>query len=187
VAVHLTRIYTKTGDDGTTGLLGSGRLPKDHVRIAAYGTVDELNAALGVARAFGPDPAGDALLARLQDELFAAGAALADPDPAGRFHNAIGLEHVSNLEAAIDALDAELPLLQQFVLPAGTRAAAQIHLARTICRRAERETVHLARVPGERVAPALLVYLNRLSDLLFVLARAVNHRAGVADVPWSGL
>lgn len=181
------KIYTKTGDDGTTGLLGAGRLPKDHARIAAYGTVDELNAALGVARSLGPDPASDSLLGMLQDELFAAGAALADPDRAGRFHNAVSVEFVTRLEATIDALEAELPPLRQFILPTGASAAAQVHLARTICRRAEREVVHLARLSGEHVPDDLIVYLNRLSDLLFVLARAMNQRAGVADVPWRGL
>ena len=181
------KIYTKTGDDGTTGLLGPGRLPKDHARIDAYGTVDELNAALGLARALGPDRATDTLLGQLQDDLFAAGAALADPDPRGRFHNAISAESVTRLEDTIDALEAELPPLYQFVLPTGTPAAAQIHLARTICRRAERAVVRLAHAPGEHVAPSVLIYLNRLSDLLFVVGRVVNQRAGVADVPWRGL
>lgn len=181
------KIYTKTGDDGTTGLLGPGRLAKDHARIEAYGTVDELNAALGLARALGPDQATDLLLGRLQDDLFALGAALADPDPDGRFHNAITTDHITRLEEAIDALQAELPLLHQFILPTGAPAAAQIHLARTICRRAERAVVRLTHTPGEHVPESLLVYLNRLSDLLFVIGRVANQRAGVADVPWRGL
>lgn len=181
------KIYTKTGDDGTTGLLGPGRVPKDHARIAAYGTVDELNAALGVARSLQPDSASDLLLGELQAELFAAGAALADPDPNGRFHNAVSAKMVTRLEERIDALEGELPPLRQFILPTGTPAAAQVHLARTICRRAEREVVHLAQQPDEHVPEGLIVYLNRVSDFLFVLARAVNQRAGVSDVPWRGL
>ena len=181
------KIYTKTGDDGTTGLLGAGRLPKEHSRIEAYGTVDELNAALGVARALGPDTAGDALLGELQDDLFAVGAALADPDPGGRFHNAITTAHVARLEETIDVLEAELAPLHQFILPTGTPPAAQVHFARTVCRRAEREVLRLAHQPGEHVPTILVVYLNRLSDLLFVVGRALNHRAGTADVPWRGM
>jgi cob(I)alamin adenosyltransferase len=178
------KIYTKTGDEGLTGVLGSQRLRKDDARIEAYGTVDELNAVLGVARAGGLDASADALAARLQDELFSVGAALADPNPEGRFHNQIGDAHVARLESAIDALVDEVEPMRHFILPGGSLAAAQFHLARTVCRRAERLVVHLAHQPGEHVPPALIVYLNRLSDLLFVLARAVNHRAGVADVPW---
>jgi cob(I)alamin adenosyltransferase len=182
------KIYTKTGDDGTTGLLGPGRVLKDAPRIEAYGTVDELNAVLGLARATGGlDPELDALVARLQDDLFAVGAALADPDPAGKFHNAVGPERAGRLEAEIDHLEAELPPLTHFILPGGTLASSQLHLARTIGRRAERHVVHLGHQPGESVPENLVVYLNRLSDLLFVVARAVNHRASVADVVWAGL
>ena len=181
------QIYTKTGDDGTTGLLGAGRVSKDDIRVEAYGTVDELNAALGVARAHGLDPDADALVARLQDELFVLGSALADPAPDGPFHSAITAEHVERLESAIDGLEDELEPLTQFILPGGTPAAAQIHLARTVCRRAERLAVTLARQPGQDVPAIVIVYLNRLSDLLFVLARAVNHRAGVADILWKGI
>ena len=182
------KIYTKTGDDGTTGVLGSGRWSKDDVRIEAYGTVDELNAVLGVARATGGlDIDADALVARVQDDLFAVGAALADPNPKGRFHNAVAEGSVIRLEAEIDRLEAELPPLTQFILPGGSPAASQIHLARTICRRAERRVVHLAHQPGVDVPHPLVAYLNRLSDFLFVLARVVNHRAIVADTPWTGL
>jgi cob(I)alamin adenosyltransferase len=181
------KIYTKTGDDGLTGLLGSRRLPKDDVRIESYGTVDELNATLGVARAFGLDPDLDRLVARLQDELFVLGSALADPDPAGRFQSALGAERAEFLEQTIDALEGELPPLTRFILPGGTQAAAHVHLARAVCRRAERWVVKLARHPGERVPPALIVYLNRLSDLLFVLARAVNRRGGGEETHWRGL
>jgi cob(I)alamin adenosyltransferase len=182
------KIYTKTGDDGTTGLLGSGRVGKDDPRIESYGTVDELNAMLGLARASGGlDAELDGLLARVQDDLFAVGAALADPNPLGKFHRAVAEAHASRLESEIDRLEAELPPLTQFILPGGGPAAAQIHLARTICRRAERLVVHLARQPGVDVPHLLVAYLNRLSDFLFVLARAVNKRSEVADIPWSGL
>lgn len=181
------KIYTRAGDDGTTGLLGAGRVSKDDPRIESYGTVDELNAVLGTARAAAVDPAADAELARLQDDLFAVGAALADPDPRGKFHNAVAPALGARLEAEIDAMEAELPPLSRFILPGGTPAAAQLHLARTICRRAERLVVRLDRTPDGLVPPNLVAYLNRLSDLLFVLARAVNHRAGVEDTPWSGL
>jgi cob(I)alamin adenosyltransferase len=181
------KIYTKTGDEGMTGLLGSRRVPKDDARIDAYGTIDELNAALGLARAHGLDTEADFLVAKLQDDLFVAGSALADPAPTGKFFSAIGEEHTRRLEATIDALEAELPPLTHFILPGGTPPAAQIHLARAICRRAERLTVKLARQPNESVSAAVIIYLNRLSDLLFVLARAVNHRAGLADIIWKGV
>jgi cob(I)alamin adenosyltransferase len=181
------KIYTKTGDEGTTGLLGSGRVPKDDLRIESYGTIDELNAALGMARAQRLDSAADGLVAQLQNELFVVGSALADASPHGPFHNAITHEHVARLEATIDTLETELKPLVQFILPGGTVPAAHIHVARTVCRRAERLVVRLARQPGEEVPKPLVVYLNRLSDLLFVLARAVNHRAGVADTLWKGI
>jgi cob(I)alamin adenosyltransferase len=181
------KIYTKTGDDGLTGLLGPGRVPKHDLRIAAYGTVDELNAVLGVVRCLGLDAATDQLAARLQDELFVVGSALADPLPDGKFHNAITAAHVEYLEHTIDRLEAELEPLREFILPGGTPAAAYLHLARTVCRRAERLVVELALEKREAVARPVLVYLNRLSDLLFVLARAVNRNAGVPDVIWKGL
>jgi cob(I)alamin adenosyltransferase len=181
------KIYTKTGDEGITGLLGNRRVPKDDLRIEAYGTIDELNATLGLARAYGLDPAADVLVGQLQDELFAVGSALADPDPNGKYHNAIRLEHATRLEALIDELETELAPLTSFILPGGSVAAAQIHLARTVCRRAERLVVRLARQSESSVPRALFIYLNRLSDLLFVLARVVNYRARVADIPWKGL
>ncbi len=180
------RIYTKTGDDGTTGLLGQGRVVKDDLRVEVYGTVDELNATLGVARAQGLDPDARSLVATLQDELFVVGSALADPSAQGPFHHAITAEHVARLESAIDRLEDELEPLTRFILPGGALPAAQLHLARTVCRRAERLAVRLARQPGQDVPRAILAYLNRLSDLLFVLARAVNRRAGVAEVHWKG-
>ncbi|MEO6810488.1 MAG: cob(I)yrinic acid a,c-diamide adenosyltransferase [Isosphaeraceae bacterium] len=178
------KIYTKTGDDGTTGLLAKGRVSKDDPRIEAYGTVDELNALLGLARASGLDPKGDALVEQIQNDLFAVGAALADPNPSGKFHDTVGPEHTARLEQAIDLMEAELPPLTQFILPGGTATAAQIHLARTVCRRAERRVIRLAGLENQHVPAPLIVYLNRLSDALFVMARVVNHRAGVADVPW---
>jgi cob(I)alamin adenosyltransferase len=181
------KIYTKTGDQGMTGLLGNRRVPKDDARIEAYGTVDELNAMLGLVRTHGLDKAVDGLLAVVQGDLFVVGSALADPAPGGPFHNVITGEHIARLESAIDTLETELQPLTQFILPGGTLAAAQIHLARTICRRAERLTVKLSRQPGEDVPGSLVIYLNRLSDLLFVVARVVNHQAGVADIPWKGL
>jgi cob(I)alamin adenosyltransferase len=181
------KIYTKTGDEGTTGLLGNARVPKDDIRIESYGTVDELNAVLGMARASGLDPALDQIVAQIQDDLFIVGSALADPDPGGRFHNAIGSAHVGRLEGTIDRLELELAPLANFILPGGSPPAAALHLARTVCRRAERLVVRMARQPGGDVPAILIVYLNRLSDLLFVLARGANHRANVADIPWKGL
>lgn len=183
----VVRIYTKTGDDGTTGLLGPGRVAKDNLRVEAYGTVDELNAALGVARSQGLDPDANALVARLQEELFVLGSALADPAPDGPFHHAITDRHVEDLESTIDQLEDALEPLTQFILPGGAPSAAQLHLARTICRRAERLAVTLSRQAGQDVPGVIIVYLNRLSDLLFVLARFVNRRAGVADILWKGL
>jgi cob(I)alamin adenosyltransferase len=180
------RIYTKTGDDGFTGLLGNRRVPKDDVRVDLYGTIDELNAVLGVARALGLDVDADSLVAGLQAELFTLGSALADPSPQGPFHNAITCDDIERLESSIDLLETELNPLTQFILPGGVVPAAQLHLARTVCRRAERLAVTLSRQPGEDVPGLVIVYLNRLSDLLFVLARAVNRRAGVSDVPWKG-
>src|SRR5262249_26885988 len=151
-----------------------------------YGTIDELNAALGLTRASGPDAATDALLHRLQEELFTVGSALADPDPDGPFHAAITRHHTERWEDEIDRLEAELPPLANFILPGGVPAAAQVHVARTICRRAERVVVALSRQSGGEVPVELLAYLNRIGDLLFVLARVINRRAGTADVVWSG-
>lgn len=179
------KIYTKVGDDGRTGLFGAARVPKDDARVAAYGDVDELNSMLGVVRC---DTAADAeldeLLERLQSELFTLGAQLATPDPEKAPKNVptIASDDVARMEQEIDRFDAELEPLRSFVLPAGTRAAAQLHLARTVCRRAERSVVTLAR--HETVPPHALEYLNRLSDLLFTLARVANHRAGASEAKW---
>jgi cob(I)alamin adenosyltransferase len=182
------KIYTRAGDDGKTRLLGPDRVSKDSARLEAYGTVDELNATLGVARASGGlGSEADALVEQIQHDLFVLGASLADPSPTGRFQSAIGAEHVAALEAQIDALEAGLPPLTAFILPGGTAAGAQLQLARTVARRAERRVVALGDLPGQHVAPFAIRYLNRLSDLLFVLGRAVNHHDGVADTVWRGL
>lgn len=177
------RIYTRAGDDGTTQLLGPGRVPKDDARVAAYGGVDELNAALGVLLAEPLDEAVRAELAQVQADLFTVGAELATPP--GRESPAlprVPVAWASRLEGWIDRHEAALPPLHSFILPGGTRVAALAHLARCTCRRAERDVVRLSH--REPVAAPLLVYLNRLSDYLFVLARALNARAGRPDVPW---
>ncbi|HEY6109589.1 MAG TPA: cob(I)yrinic acid a,c-diamide adenosyltransferase [Gemmatimonadales bacterium] len=180
------KIYTKTGDEGETGLFGGDRVPKDHRRVAAYGDVDELNAAMGLARATAPVDFEDPLLQTIQRDLFTVGAELATPDPA-RLAKALGGPplgdaEVTALEQAIDRLDAGLPPLKAFILPGGAPKGAAFHVARTVCRRAERTVVGLARETP--VSPAIRRYLNRLSDLLFVLARAANARAGAGDLPW---
>jgi cob(I)alamin adenosyltransferase len=178
------KIYTKTGDDGETGLFGGPRVPKNSPRIEAYGTVDELNAVLGVARCAPLPPAIDATVARMQHELFHLGAELATPDPTKSSTAVIGAPQIERLEAEIDAHEATLEPLKQFILPGGSPAAAQLHLARTVCRRAERDLLTLMAAEPAAISPALLVYLNRLSDLLFVLARAANATLFQADVPW---
>lgn len=185
--LKLMKIYTKSGDDGSTGLLGSARLRKDHPRIDAYGSVDELNAAIGVVRASGIPSRLDTSLAAIQNDLFAVGAALADPEPSGKFHNVVDSEFALRLEREIDAMEEDLPPLTHFILPGGSLATAHLHLARGICRRAERLVVALSDLPDEAVPDPLIIYLNRLSDHLFVMARLANHLAGVADVPWVGL
>ncbi len=177
-------IYTKTGDAGETSLLGGTRVPKDHLRVAAYGEVDETNAALGVVRAHA-DRQLDSLLVAIQKQLFAIGAQLADPGHAVvalRAKAAVEAAQIQALEAAIDSREAALPPLRSFVLPGGAKGAALLHQARTVCRRAERAVVSLAR--EAEIDPLILVYLNRLSDLLFVLARAENQRAGVPEDLW---
>jgi len=179
-------IYTRTGDSGDTGLFGGGRVPKDHPRVQAYGDVDELNSCLGVVRATPPTEFHDALLETVQRDLFSLGGQLATPDP-DRVRKALekaelSKERVALFEATIDAADRELPPLRAFVLPSGTPKAAALHLARTVCRRAERSVVRLAHEEG---TPELFVtYLNRLSDLLFTLARLANHQAGTGDTTW---
>jgi len=178
------KIYTKTGDAGDTGLFGGPRVRKDSPRIEAYGTVDELNALLGLARAESLPDELDALLYRVQNELFDLGAELATPNAEERGLRSLGAAQITALEQAIDRGESQLAPLREFILPGGNRGAALLHVARTVCRRAERRLVTLAAVPGENVAAEPVVYLNRLSDLLFVLARWTNQLAGVADVPW---
>lgn len=180
------KIYTKTGDTGETALFGGGRVPKDHPRVAAYGDVDELNSVLGLIRATEPAALFDALLESIQRDLFAIGGHLATPDPE-RVRKALekatlSPERVSDFERTMDEADRELPPLKAFVLPAGTPKASALHLARTVCRRAERSVVHLAH--DNDVPELFVVYLNRLSDLLFTLARLANRREGVSDVTW---
>src|SRR5919108_2959529 len=180
------KIYTRTGDTGETALFGGGRVSKDHPRTSAYGDVDELNSAVGVARATAPAEPFDQLLEGIQRDLFAIGGRLATPQPE-KVAKAIAKavlppERVAQLERVMDNAELELPPLKAFVLPGGTPKAAALHLARTVCRRAERSAVRLAR---EEEAPAeILTYLNRLSDLLFTLARLANHRAGAGDTTW---
>lgn len=179
------KIYTKTGDEGLTGLVDGSRVPKDALRVAAYGDVDELNALLGLVRAHGLDSDSQALLATIQRDLFAIGAQLADPKARvaeRRAKAAVEDGQIQALEQAIDAREAELPPLRAFILPSGAVAGALLHVARTVCRRAERTVVTLQREAG--VETRLLVYLNRLSDLLFVMARHVNRRAGQPEDTW---
>lgn len=180
------KIYTRTGDEGTTGLFGGGRVPKHHPRVAAYGDVDELNSVLGLVRATPPAELFDDTLERVQRDLFAIGGHLATPDP-DKVREALARaelspERVAWFERLIDEADAELPPLRAFILPGGTPKAALLHVARTVCRRAERRVVALAETAP--VPELFVAYLNRLSDLLFTLARLANHRGGGGDVRW---
>jgi len=175
------KIYTKTGDAGETGLFGGPRVRKDHARIEAFGTVDELNSHLGMARTHSVAAAFDPLLRRVQCELFDLGAQLATPDPT---NERITAAHVAALEGEIDRHEATLDPLTCFILPAGTPLAAAFHVARTVCRRAERRVVTLATQADTTIPANAIEYLNRLGDLLFVLARVANRQAGVADDPW---
>jgi cob(I)alamin adenosyltransferase len=179
-------IYTRTGDRGDTGLFGGGRVPKDDPRVEAYGDVDELNAALGLARAIELMPRVDEVLVPIQRDLFAIGALLATPDR-DKMHEQLAKarvdeDRVAELEAAIDAGEAELEPLRAFILPGGTPKAAALHVARTVCRRAERRVVALTQTV--EIPELVVMYLNRLSDLLFVLARVANRRAGAGEVTW---
>jgi cob(I)alamin adenosyltransferase len=182
------KIYTRVGDRGQTGLFGGPRVAKDDLRIEAYGTIDELNAVLGVVRAAQPPAAIDEVLKRVQNQLFTVGAQLATPQPVEKKVPMIHEEHVTALEADIDSFENCMRPLAAFILPGGTNAAAMIHLARAVCRRAERRIVSYVNRGGEEgaksVTPELLAYVNRLSDLLFVLARATNQHASRPDVPW---
>ena len=178
------KIYTRTGDAGETALFDGTRVSKADARVAAYGDVDELNAWLGLVRAAGVGDDLSQMIEQIQRDLFGVGARLADP--AHRIANrvtkaAVDDSDVARLESWIDKLEGDLPPLRRFILPGGTAAGASLHVARTTCRRAERAIVALDRASLE---PALLTYVNRLSDLLFVMARAVNHRAAAAEVEW---
>ncbi len=175
------KIYTKTGDAGETGLFGGPRVRKDHARIEAFGTVDELNSHLGLVRTISGASAIDALLRRVQCELFDLGAQLATP---GASVERIGAHHVEWLEASIDHYEEALEPLACFILPTGTPLTAAIHVARTVCRRAERRIVNLASQPDTVIPVNAIEYVNRLGDLLFVLARFTNRQERVADDPW---
>lgn len=180
------KIYTKTGDAGDTGLFGGGRVPKNHPRVEAYGDVDELNAMLGAVRAAEPLPRIDEVLVPIQRDLFAIGALLATPDPEKMQKHLekarVDDARIAELERAIDDGDAELEPLRAFIVPGGTRKAASLHVARTVCRRAERRVVELGQVT--EIPSVVVIYLNRLSDLLFTLARVANRRAGAGEVTW---
>ena len=180
------KIYTKTGDQGSTGLFGGGRVPKDDIRVEAYGDVDELNAVIGVARSVEMMPRIDEVLVPIQRDLFAIGALLATPD---RDKMALHLKkarideaRIEALERAIDEGEAELEPLTAFIVPGGTPKAAALHVARTVCRRAERHVVRLQH--DVELPPLAVIYLNRLSDLLFTLARVASRRAGAGEVTW---
>ena len=183
------KIYTRTGDSGETGLYDCTRVRKDDIRVAAYGDVDELNAWLGVVRASLDDAEVRPMLERVQRDLFAIGARLADPAHriAGRVEKAAAVneEDIRRLEQWIDQLEQDLPPLRRFILAGGSPAGAALHVARTVCRRAERAMVTLERAYGaDAFEPSLLVYINRLSDLLFTMARAVNSRSGATELEW---
>jgi len=180
------KIYTKTGDEGLTGLFGGGRVSKDDPRVEAYGDVDELNATLGLARAVELMPRIDEVLVPIQRDLFSLGALLATPDRE-KMHDHLAKAQIDDgrireLEHAIDACDKELEPLRAFIVPGGTPKAAALHVARTVCRRAERRVIHLQK--EVEVPQIVVVYLNRLSDLLFTLARVANTRAGAGEVTW---
>ena len=178
------KIYTRTGDDGDTGLFDGTRVSKSDPRVAAYGAVDELNAWLGFVRASTDDEDVKAMLEQIQRDLFGLGARLADPAKriAERVTKAaVTPQDIARLEDAIDRLESELPPLRRFILAGGSTPGAALHVARTVCRRAERSIVALG---SEAVEPELLIYVNRLSDLLFVMARAVNSRAGAPELEW---
>jgi len=180
------KIYTRTGDRGDTGLFGGGRVPKNDPRVEAYGDVDELNAHLGLARAIEMMPRIDEVLVPIQRDLFALGALLATPDHA-KMHEQLAKariddDRVAQLERAIDQGEEELEPLRAFIIPGGTPKSAALHVARTVCRRAERRVISLAQTT--ELPSLVVVYLNRLSDLLFVLARVANRRAGAGEVSW---
>jgi cob(I)alamin adenosyltransferase len=174
------KIYTKKGDDGTTGLIGGDRVPKHHIRVESYGSVDELNSHIGLLRSL-PTP-GTGLLDQVQDRLFTLGSALASAPGARMALPGLEESDLEALEASIDAMTAELPELKNFVLPGASTAGAQAHVARCVCRRAERLVVHLAE--KEEIDPLIVKYLNRLSDYLFTLARHLDQASGAQEILW---
>lgn len=178
------KIYTKTGDDGTTGLVGGSRVKKYDIRLEAYGTIDELNASLGMLDALNDDAAISSLLSVIQNKLFNIGSRLASDEKGEELTAALAItdEDIQHLEQAIDLFEEELPELTHFILPGGDQLVAQCHVSRTLCRRAERRIVEFAE--QEKVRPELIKYVNRLSDLLFVLARISGLRRGIAERPW---
>lgn len=180
------KIYTKTGDSGDTGLFGGGRVAKSHPRVEAYGDVDELNAMLGFVRATEPMPRVDEVIVPIQRDLFAIGALLATPDREKMLRHLekanVDDARIAELEHAIDDGDAELEPLRAFIVPGGSLKAASLHVARTVCRRAERRVVELAL--DTEIPSVVVIYLNRLSDLLFTLARVANRRSGAGEVTW---
>ena len=182
------KIYTRTGDAGDTGLFGGGRVPKNHPRVEAYGDVDELNASIGFARSVEQMPRIDEVLVPIQRDLFAIGALLATPDREKMRQHLekarVDEERIAELERAIDDGDRELELLRSFIVPGGAPKAAALHVARTVCRRAERRVVGLSEGAVDEIPAVVVVYLNRLSDLLFTLARVANRRSGTGEVTW---
>ncbi len=180
------KIYTKTGDAGDTGLFGGGRVLKSHPRVEAYGDVDELNAFIGAAMASDPFPRIDDVLRPIQHDLFAIGALLATPDREKMRHHLekanVDANRIIGLEHAIDAGDLELEPLRAFIMPGGTPKAAALHVARTVCRRAERRVIALQQ--AEEIPALVVIYLNRLSDLLFTLSRVANRQSGTTEVAW---
>ena len=178
------KIYTKTGDDGTTGLVGGSRVKKYDLRLESYGTIDELNAAVGVLRSFELEVHINQLILNIQNKLFNIGSRLASDENGEAFtaNLAIKSEDIAELEKAIDSFEEELPELKNFILPGGDMLVAQCHVARTICRRAERRIVEFAET--EKVQPELIKYVNRLSDFFFVLSRYIGFRRGVDETQW---
>ena len=177
----MARIYTRTGDKGETGLFGGGRVSKDSTRVEAYGSIDELNSVLGVVRSFLADKEFDSILCRVQDDLFVAGADLATVKKDQEMSR-ITAERVLELERTIDRYERELPPLNSFILPSGSIVGSALHFARAVARRSERQIVRLARSEG--INDQMIPYINRLSDLLFVLARVANRRDGKSEVEW---
>jgi cob(I)alamin adenosyltransferase len=178
------KIYTKFGDKGKTRLYGGEVVDKDHPRIEAYGTLDELNSIIGLAISSVEDSTISQILTQIQNDLFRISAILATPDQKTneKLNQNVSTEDIGYLETQIDNLDEQMPVLQNFILPGGTESAAHLHLARTVCRRGERYLIKLFH--HDNINPDIIVYINRLSDLLFVMARFMNHLKNVPDIPW---